>query len=195
VSETFGFAILLNKNNKMWRRNYDLAHELFHILTWNVFRKGISAIAKPTELEEKLADAFASRLLLPTDSVKERVDGAMGSERKIGLEKLHEIAREFGVSLDALLWRMVYLYNMPAENVQKYIQRARSVESIRPARHSDIPDELPERYCSLAIRALKEGRLSMMQFAKYMDISYSEAQEYLTDEESFTGEKISISVA
>jgi len=196
VSEEFGLAVLLNKSSKLWRRNYDLGHELFHLLTWHIFRKVSSGKAEPTELEEKLANAFASRLLLPADSVRERVDTAMGAKGKISFEQIDEIAREFGVSLDALLWRMVYIYNMPAEEIQRYIERAKSVEVLRrPARRSDIPDDLPERYCSLAIRALREGKLSLMQFAKYTGISYKNAQEYLTDEEGFTDEEISISIA
>ena len=34
-----------------------------------------------------------------------------------------------------------------------------------------------------------------MQFSRYMGISYRKAQEYLVDDEDFTDEKISISVA
>ncbi|MBA7715445.1 hypothetical protein ES703_124491 [subsurface metagenome] len=34
-----------------------------------------------------------------------------------------------------------------------------------------------------------------MQFAKYMSMSYRKAQEYLTEDEDFKDEKISISVA
>jgi hypothetical protein len=62
-------------------------------------------------------------------------------------------------------------------------------------RESDKVESLPERYCDLAQRALRNGRLSLMQFAKYMGISYKKAQEYLTDEEGLTDEEISIPVA
>jgi len=194
-SAKFGLAVLLNKDSKQWRRNYDLAHELFHLLTWNVFRSGDSKINEPSEYEEKLANAFASRLLLPTDSVKDKIETAMDENANISFEALDEIAREFGVSLDALLWRMLYLYNKSVEDIEKYLEQAKRVRINRPLRKSDEPDELPERYCSLAIRALGEGKLSLIQFAKYMGLSYKKAQEYLTEGEDFTDEKISISVA
>jgi Zn-dependent peptidase ImmA (M78 family)/DNA-binding XRE family transcriptional regulator len=194
--ESFGGpAILLNKDSKLWRRNFDLAHELFHLLTWDIFRVGNGEETKPSEEEEKLANAFASRLLLPTDSVKDKVDSARDSEGKITLEALDEIAREFGVSLDALLWRMLYLYNMPSEQIVKYIEKAKKLKAIRPLRKSDDPDELPERYCSLAIKALRKGKLSLMQFKKYMNISYREAEEYLTEDDEFREEEISIPAA
>ncbi|MFB0552373.1 MAG: helix-turn-helix domain-containing protein [Phycisphaerae bacterium] len=191
-SENFGAAILLNKDNKLWRRNFDLTHELFHLLTWKIFRiNGVGP--EPSENEEKLANAFASRLLLPTDIIKDKIEAA----RKGGLvsfEALDEIAREFGVSLEALLWRMLYLYNKPVEDIEKYLEQAKKVKTRRPLRRSDEPDELPERYCSLALRALREGKMSLMQFAKYMGISYKKAQEYLTENEDFMDEEISISV-
>lgn len=195
LSESFGPAILLNRESKLWRRNFDLAHELFHLLTWRVFRLPQPQSDGPSEYEEKLASAFASRLLLPTDIVKDKIEAATNEEGQIGFEALDEIAREFGVSLEALLWRMLYLYNKSAEDVEKYIEQARTLRVNRPPRRSDEPDELPERYCSLAIRALNEGKLSLMQFAKYMGISYRKAQEYLTEDEDFKDEKISISVA
>ena len=194
-SQEFGFAILLNKGSKLWRRNFDLAYELFHLLTWDIFRTSGLENCKPGENEEKFANAFASTLSLPTDSVKGKIEAALGKERKVSFEVLDEIAREFGVSLDALLWRMPYLYNKSREDIEKYVEQAKSIRMNRPPRQSDKPDELPERYCSLAIRALREGKLSLMQFAKYMGISYKQAQEYLTEDEDFTDEKISISVA
>jgi Zn-dependent peptidase ImmA (M78 family) len=195
ISSEFGPAILLNADNKLWRRNFDLAHELFHILTWSVFRTKDNPKNKPSNDEEKLANAFASKLLLPTDIVKHKIDEALNEKGQIAFEDLDEIAREFGVSLEALLWRMVYIYNKPPEEIEKYIDQSRKIKLHRPSRKSDIPDKLPERYCSLAIRALKEGKLSLMQFAKFMDLGYKKAQEYLTGDEDFTDEEISISVA
>ena len=109
---------------------------------------------------------------------------------------MDEIAREFGVSLDALLWRLVYLYGLPSERIEGYLQESKQAKVLRPPRQSDTPDELPERYSSLAIRAMREGKLSQMQFAKYMRIGYKEAQQkYFAEDEAFKDEKISISTA
>jgi len=195
-SPDFGPAVLLNKDSKLWRRNFDLAHELFHILTWDIFRKEGLAESEPSKLEEKLANAFASRLLLPTDPIRHKIEAAMNQEGKIiSFQALDEIAREFGVSLKALLWRLLYLYNKPAEEIEKYLEQAETIKVNRPLRRSDEPDELPERYCSLAIRAVREGKLSLTQFAKYMDISYIKARDYFGEDEDFTDERNSIPVA
>lgn len=192
VSEQFGPAILLNSENKQWRRSYDLAHELFHILTWPVFRAKDDT---ETEHESRLANAFASRLLMPEESIKFRIKESIDEAGRINLARLDDIAREFDVSLAALIYRLATIYLFPKEKTTEYIEVAqRYVHTLKP-RPSDQPDRLPERYCSLAVRALNEGKLSLLQFARYMGLSYKKAQEYLMDEGDLTNEEISIPVA
>lgn len=192
VSDEFGPAILLNSNNKQWRRSYDLAHELFHILTWQIFR---NQGAEPGESEEKLADAFASRFLMPEGPIRDRVESSLNDEEQISLDRLDDIAREFAVSLEALIYRVASIYRFKKEDTERYVNAAKKYFKFLKPRGSHKPDKLPERYCDLARRALREGKLSLMQFAKYMSISYRQAQEYLIEDEDFTDEKVSISVA
>jgi len=191
----FGPAILLNSESKQWRRNYDLAHELFHILTWAVFRPESPDSFTASEDEGKFANAFASRLLMPEEPLRQRIESRMTDDVQIALDQLDDIAREFGVSLDALVYRVANLFRIKKEDTQKYLDAAKKLAKFHKSRESDKPEKLPERYCDLAQRALREGKLSLMQFAKYMGISYKKAQEYLTEEEGFTDETISISVA
>ena len=192
VSKEFGPAILLNARNKQWRRSYDLAHELFHILTWHVLRPTNKVESK---YENKLANAFASRLLMPEETIKDRVKASVNDKGQISLDRLDDIAREFDVSLPALIYRIATIFKFRKEDTENYLDAAeRYVQFLRP-RPSYEPNKLPERYCDLAQRALIEGKLSLMQFAKYMGISYKKAREYLAEDEDFKDEKISISVA
>jgi len=195
VSEEFGPAILLNSRNKQWRRSYDLAHELFHILTWTVFRTKEPYSINPSEDEEKLANAFASALLMPQEPLEQKVRLRINEQGKISLDQLDDIAREYDVSLEALIYRIAGIFMFNAEKVESYRKAASEYMRCISPRQSYKPDKFPERYYQLAQRALREGRLSLMQFAKYMDISYKKAQEYLTEDEDFTDEKISIPVA
>jgi Zn-dependent peptidase ImmA (M78 family)/DNA-binding XRE family transcriptional regulator len=192
VSDRFGPAILLNTGNRQWRRSYDLAHELFHILTWQIFRVQGS---EPSELEEKLADAFASRFLMPEESIRDRIQSNSDDQGQISFDRLDDIAREFDVSLEALIYRVASIYRFKKSDVERYVTAAkRHLRFLKP-RDSYKPNKLPERYCDLAQRAMREGKLSLMQFAKYMGITYKMAREYLTENEDFTDEKVSISLA
>lgn len=192
VSEEFGPAILLNKRNAPWRRNYDLAHELFHLLTWCLFRVKST---EPSEDEERLADSFASKLLMPEESLQQRIASMIDKHGGVRLEQLDDLAREFDVSLDAMVYRISTLFRIKKEDTEKYLVAAKQLAKFHKPRESEKPETLPARYCDLAQRALREGMLSLIQFAKYMGISYKKAQEYLTDEEDLTDEKITIPVA
>jgi len=195
-SPKFKYAVLLNmdRTTKQWRRNFDLAHELFHLLTWNIFTACRLQSTQPTEDEEKLANAFASQLLMPEDALRERIDLRKNEQGEIKLDHLDDIAREFGVSLDALVYRIANLFRIQKQDTEKYRDSAKKLAKFHKPRESENQETLPERYCDLALRALREGKLSLMQFAKYMGISYKKAQEYLMDDEDFTDEAISISV-
>lgn len=192
VSDQFGPAILLNTQSKQWRRSYDLAHELFHILTWRIFRNHRS---EPNDFEEKLANSFASRFLMPEEPIKDRVEPKLNKNKQISFDQLDDIAREFDVSLDALIYRIASIYRFERDDTERYINAARKYIDFLKPRPSYKPNMLPERYYDLALRALREGKLSLMQFAKYMGISYRKAEEYVMDDEDFMDEEISISVA
>jgi hypothetical protein len=97
--------------------------------------------------------------------------------------------------LDAMVYRISKLFQIKKKDTEQYLAVAKQLAKFHKPRESDNPGRLPARYCDLAQRALRDGRLSLMQFAKYMGISYKKAQEYLTDDEDFTDEKITIPVA
>ena len=191
VSDEFGPAILLNNKNASWRRNYDLAHELFHLLTWSMFR---AKSKEPNENEEKLADSFASKLLMPEESLKQRIAELVDEQEQAPLDRIDDLAREFGVSLDAMVYRISTLFRIKKEDTERYLAAAKQLAKCHRSRESEKLEILPARYCDLAQRALRNGRLSLIQFAKYMGMSYKKAQEYLMDDETFTDEKITIPI-
>src|ERR1700722_17035197 len=61
-------AVLINRHEVAGRRNFDLAHELFHILTWDAMPP--AHVEEATEYSrnrvEQLANNFASAVLMPT---------------------------------------------------------------------------------------------------------------------------------
>ena len=174
--EVYGPAILLNRSNKPWRRSFDLAHELFHLVTWKA-RVAMEGCDIADEQEESYANTFASRLLLPDEPFRDVIEANLSPDGKITYESLDTIARQFGVSLDALFWRMSSLYRIPAEDVRRMIEEAKSISEL-PPRQEDAPAELPHRYLALAVKALRHGQVSSAQFAHYLNIGVSEVDEY-----------------
>jgi Zn-dependent peptidase ImmA (M78 family)/transcriptional regulator with XRE-family HTH domain len=177
VSPDFGQAILLNARSSRWRRNHDLAHELFHLLTWDHLHHS-NEVSEPTEEEERLATCFAGNLLLPKEPVTTAIAKASEREGRISFPALDQIARQFDVSLESLLWRMHFLYNWNETATKELVDKAK--EYVRTADRSpgSEPTLLPERYRALAIEVLQSGKISLGRFSKFMRMSRKEAECY-----------------
>lgn len=177
-SDEFGSAILLNSKSSRWRRNHDLAHELFHLLTWKRFNH-TEAVCLPTENEEKLATCFAGNLLLPEEAVRNAISNHCDQEGNVSFEQLDTIAREFDVSLESLIWRMHFLYRWKEEHTKQTCAEGKNFTKTAPRENGPTPKVFPERYRALAIKTLHDGEISLGRFAKFMGISRSEAAKYI----------------
>ena len=148
LSDTYGAAILLNANHARWRRNFDLAHELFHLITWRVFRSAQESIdVKATNEEESFADCFAANLLMPSDPLKEVVSELLGERTKLTSEDVCEIARRFDVSAQAAAFRIVSVYRVAKEEKDRFVQEVADssdlVESVQGRGASPTSAQVP----------------------------------------------------
>ena len=177
----YGPAILMNASEAPWRRNFSFAHELFHLLTWEP-SSSPEIQEDPTLAEriEKMANAFASNLLLPADLTVAAFNRHV-QDNKVSYGDLIAMAREFDVSTEALLWRLSGLGRIDSRAVDKV--RADSVFRglDRTSRHGEWwnPPPLPERFVRLAFLAYSRGRLSKAKLAEYMDVSLPDLAETL----------------
>jgi len=118
LAERYGAVVLLNARDIRCRRTFDLAHELFHLLTWRVFRPHqTTGSAEPSPSEEKLANGFARNLLMPEEILRGAVDVRRNGSRGLGCDGLLEVAREFDVSVEAVLWQMAFVYQIPSDRI------------------------------------------------------------------------------
>jgi XRE family transcriptional regulator, fatty acid utilization regulator len=185
VTEAFGAAILLNSRNVRWRRNFDLAHELFHLLTWPIFR-GMQAETRTTAdpREEKFATCFAGNLLMPTDAIRAAVN-AVSKADKIDFADMFDVARQFDVSVEALIYRMAFLRYFEYDDAPAIIERYKRVSAMWEGRREhDDPPARPPRFRALAIRALRLGEISLGRFAEYLEMSRREAREMMGQDAS-----------
>lgn len=165
-SGPFGNAILVNSREAPWRRNYDIAHELFHLLTWN----DAESDDCPDEATEQFANAFASHLLLPADTVSVEIDDII-DDGKIAFVDMIELARKFDVSTSALLWRLRSLRYLNPEVVEQVLENPtfRSLDKTTMTPHWWEPPDLPEKYVRIAFLAYMKGNLSKSKLAEHLD--------------------------
>jgi len=102
-------AILINSAEPLGRRNFDLAHELFHLLTWDALPPNHNEgghLSRNEKRTEQLADAFAASLLMPSSTMAQYLEGL---DKQDIYEWLNITSTALGVSAVALKWRLVNL--------------------------------------------------------------------------------------
>lgn len=177
----FGPAILMNRKEAPWRRNYNLAHELFHLITWGAPPpESLDSNQKNWEKIEKLAEVFASNLLLPADALGAMFDEKM-ARGKITLVDLVAIARYFDVSTAALLYRLLNLRRLDRETVENLLNspRFKGLDRSSMIGFWWTPPEIPERFVTLAFLAYQKGQCSRMRLAKYLEVSLFDLPDFL----------------
>lgn len=181
----FGPAILMNQNEAPWRRNSNFAHELFHLITWESLPpemlRGDNTLW--TRIE-KLAQAFASYLLLPEEEVRWAFEDRLDpKDDTITFYDLIELAREFDVSTEMLLYKLQNLKLFSQDTVQKLLSdpEFREEDKKTMSAHWWDPPEFPQRFVGLAFNAYKKGNLSRGRLAEYLNTNLVELDDVLLE--------------
>jgi XRE family transcriptional regulator, fatty acid utilization regulator len=165
-------TILVNRHEPPGRRSFDLAHELFHVLTWDAMPPGR---VEPREVRrtkgnrvELMAENFAAALLMPAPLIRTRWT-ARGDEDPSTW--LPAAAGELKVSVPALQWRLVNL---------GLLTKA-AAESIQPAQGARKIEETPllfsRPFAERIAEAVDSGRLSLRRAGGLLGLSPSDLAE------------------
>ena len=108
-------TVLIARREVAGRRNFDLAHELFHILTWDTMPPEHSEEPRDTggNRVEQLANNFAAAVLMPVH-VLERFDGWSHLAEEDLIRRLNSAADDLHVTSSALRWRLVAVGRLTA---------------------------------------------------------------------------------
>ena len=197
--QEFGCAVLLNADEAQVRRAFSLAHELFHLVTWSSVAAALSD--EPADGDapvwyaalERCAQSFAAALLIPADRVLAElhrrapppVTGAL-EDRVAGRLRPSDYAFVahvgFGVSADALLWRLV---NLNVLSVSERATVARHAQLRMPARaftrqDGSTPQKFPARYWELLQLAYQRGEAGISRLAAMAEMTPAELYNILT---------------
>jgi len=164
----FGMAVLLNSDNGPRQRTFDLAHELYHLLTWQSRNNRDVSEAN----EEITADRFAAHLLVPLSRLAEDMEPILRKGR-IALTDLALLARRFGVPTEAIVRVVADLCAMDDEMVEAVVARCVKLD-IDNEKH-EAPPERPRRFQYLAVKAFQGRGTSIPTLAQYLGIRTAEA--------------------
>lgn len=149
-------AILVNRSESPGRRMFNLAHELFHLLTWDTLPPPEidRATMGSSKRVEELANSFSSALLMPREHLSEKWQRMNGLPTASAIAAL---ADYFQVSAPAVKWRLVNLDLVDKNDAPSDVQ-------LLEARVADPGGPTPQmfnlRFVDLVHSAVEAGRLS-----------------------------------
>lgn len=174
-------AVLIARREVAGRRHFDLAHELFHLLTWDAMPPEHMEESLDTggNRVEQLANNFAGALLMPESSVDRGEKWSSLDDGEL-VSRLNATADRLSVTSSALRWRLVALGKLKPGRAKAIPELA-----LRNNGHSTINGEMPELFSSLFIevmgRAIDQGLVSVRRMAELLDMPIDELEVLFTD--------------
>jgi len=176
TSKESGQGIFVNTHCPVERQRFTLAHELGHLVMDSMHSATVFTEKQATEsfddneavLSEVRANAFAAAFLMPDLAVKDAIAKLAIDpeiEDRITPVVVSYLCEQFGVSCDAMLWRLVNL-KVISKNWRKSLSAMRAKE--KSSNVIPRPSELPERYLTLAFEAYVQSKISIGKLADFL---------------------------
>lgn len=164
-------VVLINRHEVVGRRQFDLAHELFHILTWDAMPPEHFEEARETggNRVEQLANNFASAVLMPQVTLDRFGEWANLGEDEL-IAKLNSVAIDLLVTASALKWRLVALDKLKPARARA-IPEAALRNYGRDAAETVPPSLFSKPFMEVIGLAINEGRVSTRRAAGLLDVT------------------------
>jgi transcriptional regulator with XRE-family HTH domain/Zn-dependent peptidase ImmA (M78 family) len=157
-------AVLINRQENAGRRNFNLAHELFHVLTWDAMppRRQEAPIEIGGNRTEQLANSFASAVLMPASALETFVLTPNLTVEELA-DELNSTADALQVTATALKWRLVALRKLRPSLAKRIPDRLLRNNGGRP--HDPAQPPLFSRvFLEVFGAALQEKRVTTTEF-------------------------------
>ena len=173
-------ALLVSRREVTERRNFDIAHQLFHILTWDLMPPQHSPESENSKMNriEILADNFAGAVLMPHETI-DRYEGWNEFSEKQLIRKLNLVADELQVSAVALKWRLVML-----DKISKHTANAISDRQLRynskssqKAKDTLLPELFSKPYMDVVGQSIDRGLVSARRMCKLLDLTVDDLND------------------
>jgi Zn-dependent peptidase ImmA (M78 family)/DNA-binding XRE family transcriptional regulator len=179
--EQIGGCIAINVSHLEERRRWSVAHEYLHFLAHR--RKPVVDFEGQYQRlpeSERLAEAFPKYFLMPTSSLLKQFNDMHRSHGKFTPTNLFTLAHYYGVSIEALIYRLEEMELLPSGTWNRLRDRGLKVRQVQQELGLEgIPqraDITPIHYQHLAIEALDQGLITEGRFADFLGVDRLEAR-------------------
>jgi Zn-dependent peptidase ImmA (M78 family)/DNA-binding XRE family transcriptional regulator len=179
--DKLGGCIAINANHPEERRRWSLAHGYLHFLAHR--RKPVVDFDGQYQRlpeSERLAEAFPKYFLMPTSSLLKQFNDMHRSHGKFTPTNLFSLAHYYGVSVEALIYRLEDMELLPSGTWDRLRDRGLKVRKVQQELGletiSQRTDITPIHYQHLAIEGLDQGLITEGRFAELLGVDRLEAR-------------------
>jgi Zn-dependent peptidase ImmA (M78 family)/DNA-binding XRE family transcriptional regulator len=169
-------VVLINRREPSYRRNFNLGHELFHVLTWESLPPehldGSSTSRKQTRIEQ-MANSFASGLLMPSYLLN---DQGKASGDLAGW--LNNRASELQVSAVALKWRLHNVGLLSKEEIARIDDDSLRFNGAESS-GEDVPSSYSARFIRTICAAIENGEVSAKQVSRVLNLNLDDLNDLI----------------
>jgi Zn-dependent peptidase ImmA (M78 family)/transcriptional regulator with XRE-family HTH domain len=163
-------TVLISRSEVAGRRHFDLAHELFHILTWDTMPPEHVEESSETSKNrvEQLANNFASAVLMPCEVLEQHGpwDGKL-------VAQLNKVAETLGVTATALKWRLVAVGKLSGADAKTIPDASLRNNGVK-AKTGKTPALFSRPFLEVVTLAIDEGRISLRKAVDLLDTTIEE---------------------
>lgn len=173
--EQIGGCMAINLDHYEERRRWSMAHGYLHFLAHR--RKSVVDFDGQYQRipeSERLAEAFPKYFLMPTSGLLRRFNDMYRTRGKFTPTNLFTLAHYYGVSIEALIYRLEEMRLIPSGTWDRLRDRGLKVRKVQQDLGLEgIPqrtDIVPIHYQHLAIEALDQGLITEGRFADFLGV-------------------------
>ena len=172
-------TVLINRSDCLGQRNFGLAHELFHILTFEALPPNRVESSDETggDRAEQLANSFAAAVLMPSSIVQQLKPWQDLGQNHL-IDKLNRNAAELEVTSSALLWRLVSL-GLISKTAARSIPEASLHNNAEMLGEPATPPLFSKSFVEVLTKALNHGYLSTRRAATLVGVPVEELPEIM----------------
>lgn len=172
--------VFLSTSDSKTAQLFSLAHELGHVVQ---AAPGLSGDQGNENAVEQWCNRFAAALLMPEELIRKHLIQSDQLEHQ-----LDEIARQFGVSPEALLWRLTDLKLVHKADALRIVENMRGAEAVQRKKSEGAPSfpvlvraRVGRRFLHAVAEAAHSGEFSELTAARYLGIRKRETFHKVMD--------------
>jgi Zn-dependent peptidase ImmA (M78 family)/DNA-binding XRE family transcriptional regulator len=175
-----GCFVFMNGRHPEPRQYFSIAHELFHLLTWD--EEMLALVDSDPQFHEKneqLANAFAAGLLIPQDKLQNEV-ARLCVNRTICAPDIIAFAEQFQVSKEAMVYRMLNIGLISKKECSEL--KDLLLKSISPKNSpANVVYRLKSKFVRLVYLACEHVKISRAKAAKLLNVELCDLSDVFNE--------------